>query len=154
MSPNSCFYRLTCRRCGCEQVCGIEELTKRLRAAGMLRREAKPDRDVVIELFNTSVSQFSCDECNQAGLAIEPAEIDDDWGDTRRCEVCKSVIPAERLEIFPDAKRCVNCEASGAELDEREEADFCRFCGGLMTLRQTGGNGITRHKMVCSDCGR
>ncbi len=82
-------------------------------------------------------------------------EADDEaWGMARKCELCSGVIPAERIEIFPDTRLCVACQ----QRDERGEiagaAEYCARCGSIMTLRQSRGTGITRYEMVCPVCAR
>ena len=148
------FYCLACPHCGKDAICSLLEMITRLRDGGMLRRAAKPETALVVELFTSSAAVFNCEGCGHAGLTVQPADIDDDWGEGPKCEVCGCAIPAERLQVFPGTRRCVPCQASGAQPDVREAADFCTYCGGLMTMRQSGASGITRYKMVCSDCGR
>lgn len=148
------FYQLACLSCDKVELCSVEDMTTRLRDEGMLRREAKPQELVVAELFGAAAKLFVCEGCGKQGMSLTLSDVSDNWGEPKKCDVCACVIPAERLEIFPDTTRCVPCQESGAEPDEREAVDFCKFCGGVMTLRSPSGSGLARYKMVCSDCGR
>ncbi len=150
----------TCSNCQSESLCGPPEMQQWLRDIGMLRRSEKPEAELVAELFAQSSHQFRCGECGAVGMRLAPPAVpddevaeDDEWLEVRKCEICKQPIPSERLEVFPDARRCVACQSSGAEAVE-EEFEYCRHCGAVMELRQTGGSGITRYRMVCSECKR
>lgn len=124
----------------------------RLQALGKLRRAVDPEEALVVELFSTSAEVMRCASCGHVGLHVGEAVAHDDWDDVRKCEGCGQTIPAERLEVFPDARRCVACESRGVtSADERE---FCPACGGLMVMRQSAAGGITRYVMVCNDCGK
>ncbi len=144
---------ITCTSCDDRRIVGSEEMAKRLRASGKLRRDAKPDSQLVLELFLQELASESCTQCGCRSFTVSDYEMDEnDWGDPILCEVCKKEVPPERLEIFPNEKRCAACKGKPA-VDE-EQPEFCDSCGGLMVLRQRGGAGITAYAMVCSDCGR
>jgi DNA-directed RNA polymerase subunit M/transcription elongation factor TFIIS len=143
---------LSCEACGERKIVGPEEMLACLRAAGKLRRDASPDPNLVLELFQQQVANESCKNCGANSLSLANIETDaDEWGDPVSCEVCNAIIPPERLEIFPNAKRCAACKDKPA-VDE--DPEFCPSCGGLLVMRQRGGAGIVRYVMSCTDCGR
>ena len=74
-----------------------------------------------------------------------------EWAESRKCEICHKPIPAERLELYPNATRCAACESCSEE--SHGAAEYCRICGGIMVIKMARGSGISRYKMVCRDCG-
>lgn len=126
-----------------------------LRSIGKLRQEAKPERELVDELFRTSAEQFACQRCQGRGLELNLVddEDDEDWGMARRCEDCGQPIPRERLELFPQTRLCVACQSRDERGDRPAEIEYCPRCGSVMKLAQSRGAGITRYRMVCSACG-
>lgn len=123
-----------------------------LRTAGMLRRVKDPDEALVVELLATSANRLVCKECGEKGLQVSEASDDFDWPEAKNCQSCGAEIPSERLEVFPDTKLCVACQSTG-EVGPSEEREFCPRCGGLLQMRQSGGSGLARYVMKCSDCG-
>ena len=151
MNLSNRLRRIVCSECESSRVFGPEEMLTHLRGAGMLRRDAKPLFEIVIELFTGHLANMNCEACGSASLQFGEWKDDfDDWGDARLCEVCKQEIPPERLEIFPDEVRCAACK----DKPMADEAEFCSFCGGLLVTRKSSGTGITRYRSVCSDCGK
>ncbi len=145
--------RLTCDQCGWQTICGEEEIAKRLRAIGLLRRAPNPLSELVFELLRNNASRLTCDACASVGLMIglpDDADQYDDWQQAVVCEVCTKPIPAERLEIFPNAKRCVDCQDVADRGEEPIEPDFCPKCGVLAELRVSRASGTTRYKLFCT----
>lgn len=141
----------SCRRCAWGSVENRDQIVARLRAIGMLTREV-PDDATLLELIRSASGRLPCSECKAVGLGFELARDDDAelWGDPIPCEACGAMIPAERLEIFPDGKFCATCQA---KLDRGELAgptEYCPRCGSPLILRLSGGGGITRYQSVCS----
>ena len=133
---------LTCPSCNWRTTCGEAEIARRLRSLGLLKRAANPPEELVRELLAANVSQFDCDQCKTAGLVFsEPAEAEDsgDWQQAIVCEVCHQPISPERIEVFPDAKRCVACQDAADQGDEPDEPEFCPKCGALIELRVSRG---------------
>ena len=129
-------------------------MLSQLQAQGMLRREKNPDFQLVRELLATTAARLCCKECGSAGLEIGD-DWEDDWTDEARCGSCQRIIPAERLEIFPEAELCSDCQSkreSGRLATD--DAEYCGFCGGLMKLHARRGAGVAGYRMVCRDCGR
>lgn len=150
MNVSDRLRQLRCAGCHWRKTVGPDEMIERLRLMGRLRRDAKPDWEYVLELFRLESQNMACVECGQQGLLVEPVTDDfDDWGQAVKCEVCKTPIPLERIEIFPDSKRCAKCV--DVSMEERE---FCDYCGGLMKMVRRKGTGISGYQMACSDCGR
>ncbi len=144
---------ITCPSCSDFRIVGPKDMATYLRSTGRLRREAEPDPQLLLELYKKELASASCAKCGATGLVISDYEMDeDDWGDPILCEVCKKEIPPERLEIFPNEKRCAGCKDKPLPSDEH--AEFCESCGGLMVMRQRGGAGIASYVMACTDCGR
>lgn len=146
----ACELELVCPHCQATEICGSAQMLARLRSLSLLRREAKPEASLLVELFRCSVSKFACHACDAIGLDVrEPSS--EGWGEARTCIDCFSRIPSERLELFPDAKRCAACEAksqSHAGLDR----EFCPRCGEVLTLKLRRGGGIARYDMTCPHC--
>ena len=143
--------RATCTECGWYSVWGPEEMAQQLRQQGKLRREAKPDPAVVLELLEPLLCSIICPDCHATGIQLSPLEDDpEDWGDARHCEICNAVIPAERVEIFPNVTRCVNCQDKPAPASS--EDDYCPRCGGLVRIKAMRA-GVTRYVIHCSSCG-
>jgi DNA-directed RNA polymerase subunit M/transcription elongation factor TFIIS len=124
-----------------------------LRTAGMVRRDAAPEPDLLPELFRSAAPRFACPQCNAVGLSVgQPVEEDDeDWGMARKCESCHRPIARERLEVFPDTRLCVECQSATDRGDEPSDVEYCPRCGSIMTLRQSR-RGLTRYVMSCPAC--
>ncbi|MCA9216050.1 MAG: hypothetical protein KDB27_23445 [Planctomycetales bacterium] len=151
MTDSLRLINLRCRDCGDETIIGPHEIARRLREAGQLRREANPEQEIVLALFEEFLPNLKCDACGANNWKIADVPIDENhWGEPVLCEVCKQQVPPERLEIFPNEKRCAACK----DKPETDEPEFCAICGGLMAIRQRGGSGIAGYVMVCTDCGR
>ena len=125
---------------------------RRLQELGKLRRENKPSSELVFELLRVTASDLTCNECGYRGLLLE--EPDEDWQTTRVCNGCREPLSPDRLEIFPDATLCASCQHNTETNGDLGEQEYCPRCGGLMKLKQSGGSGLTRYRMVCGDCGR
>ena len=148
---------LRCESCGWQTTCGEAEIVSRLRSLGLLKRAANPPEELVYELLLASVSRLSCDQCHTVGLAFSEPEkskvFDSDAGDWQQaivCEVCRKPIPPERVEVFPEARRCVDCQNVADRGEEPEELEFCEKCGSLVELRVSRSSGITRYKRFCT----
>ena len=148
------------RRCeSCEFTERLEKsaLANWLKSCGRMKRDAKPEVPLMMELGKLDAAAASCPQCGAVGLVLEPPADEDeaDWGDARRCESCHATIEPLRLEVFPDSTRCAACQAKEeqGELTSPEDVDYCSHCGGIMTVKMQG-SGVSRYSMVCSDCGR
>ena len=144
--------QLKCPDCGWQTIGNEAELARRLRTLGLLKRAPSPPADLVCELLLTHASQLTCDACKSVGLRITDSQADEqgDWQQAVVCEVCRQPIPPERVEIFPDARRCVTCQDVADRGAEPEEPEFCEKCGALVELRVSRGSGITRYKRFCT----
>ena len=143
---------LVCPACGATELCGTPQMLARLRSISVLRREAKPEADLLIELFRCSVGKFTCHACDAVGLT---ARVPDplEWNATHKCIDCSAPIPKERLEIVPNAQRCVICETK-SHSDSNEAREFCNNCGEVLILRLRPGAGIAKYEMSCPKCRR
>ena len=151
MNLASRLRRLRCPSCDSQKVIGPPEMLAQLRALGMLRRDAKPDPSVILELYSNHVQQIRCPECRKNGVLLELFSDEDDWDDAVYCEVCKEPIPRERLELFPNETVCAPCKSKPIPANED---DFCSYCGGILKASASRGAGISRYRLVCTDCGR
>ena len=144
---------LRCPRCGWQTTCGREELAKRLRTLGLLRRAPNPPEDLLQELLPLHISRLICDECGEPGLATgtEPQELfEDDWQQAVVCQVCRQPIDPERLEVYPSAQRCVQCQDAEDRGLTPVEVDYCSRCGAVLELRVSRSGGVTRYKQFCT----
>lgn len=143
-----------CAHCRAERRVRDQEMLELVQSHGMLRREAKPEPALVLELLGTIADQLTCNTCGQHGALLKE-DWNDDWADEVLCEGCQVAIPVERLEIFPDTKFCPDCQSlyeSGQA--PGEEAEYCEACGGIMKLVKRGGAGLAGYTSVCSECGK
>jgi len=143
--------QLSCPQCRWRALCNQAEVEHRLRGLGLLRRD--PPGELVAELLTANIARLSCDACGNTGIVLGQPEEDEAWGDWQQavvCEVCKKPIPPERVEVFPDAKRCVDCQSVADRGEDTEEPEFCPKCGSLVELRVSRGAGITRYKRFCT----
>ena len=155
MKQSDQFRQLNCSNCGHTTLCGSGEMVHRLRGIGKLKRNRKPDMELILELFSTSVDQFACSECGTIGLTASAADDffdDEQWGESRKCEICGQSIAAERLEVFPDTRVCISCKQTDESGDTAEEPEYCPRCGALMVLRTSTTAGVVRYEMRCSEC--
>ncbi len=145
--------QLKCPDCQWQTTLGATDIAVRLRLLGHLRRDSAPDEGVLEELFAQSAQNMTCPTCKRVGLVVsDPADDDefDDWQAAVLCDVCRGAIPPERLEVAPNAKRCVKCQTQAEEGTLPEEPDYCPRCGSLVELRVSRGSGITRYKRFCT----
>lgn len=145
---------LRCPDCSRQSVLGYSNKVAILRSQGKLRREKNPDPELVDALLEAALPGIACRQCGSSGLRIELQEEEESpefWGERRRCADCQEPIPAERLEIFPDADRCAACQAKASGGDG-VEAEFCPRCGDRMVLVARSA-GITRFQNRCPACG-
>jgi hypothetical protein len=150
MESPSVLRRLRCPACDWQRQCGLDELLRRLRSLGMLRREARPSAEMILELIETRRADLTCDQCHRPGLQLEECDDpSDDWGMGRLCEICGQPLAPERLQLFPDVQRCATCSNES----DRDDSEFCPRCGGRLTLKAIGGSGISRYRASCRDCG-
>ncbi len=120
--------------------------------AGMLRRNEHPAEAEMQELLPAAAPKLACPECGSVGLSTSAVFDDDaDWPAARRCQSCGQLIPAERLEVFPDAELCVQCQGRVDDRVPQVTDEFCDGCGWPMVLRASRGRGITRQVIACSN---
>jgi hypothetical protein len=124
----------------------------------MLRRNQQPTTEEMRELLPVAAAKVSCPACGGRGIHVGQAEGDDDadWPAGRRCQSCGQVIPAERLEVFPEAELCVNCQGRVEDRLPQRTDEFCERCGWPLVVRPSRGRGISRQVLACSnpDCRR
>lgn len=157
------WFDLSCRKCSWRNLCGASAIVDWLLRARLIRPTAERDKEVTQELFLHSGDKFRCPECGASGLVVSVSEGEGGsqswedgelWGEGRRCEECGRTIDAERLEAFPEGRLCVDCQRKVESGDLGGIADYCPRCGNIMVLRRSGGEGLTRNKLVCPACRR
>jgi predicted RNA-binding Zn-ribbon protein involved in translation (DUF1610 family) len=125
-----------------------------LRGVKMVRPSSQPEPELIGELFRSAAGRFTCPACQTIGLSTRGfvEESDEAWGMARPCESCGQAIARERLEVFPQTRLCVACQA-GADRGQRDAQDeYCPRCGNVMTLRPRVNQGLARYAMVCPKC--
>jgi hypothetical protein len=145
--------QLECSACGWRTLCGEGEIVRRLRAGGHFRRATDPPEEIVREVLFAHGGGLACDECTARGMRVtlDPSQDDgSEWEQAVVCEICREPIPAERLEIKPDATRCVKCQDAADRGRSFVEPDYCPKCGSLLELRVSHGGGVTRYKLWCT----
>lgn len=151
-SPEDFAYVLKCRSCGKEEFVGLTGSVQRLADLGMLRRQKEPDAELILELLSSAVSRMTCRACEATGLELVAAETwDDHFPTAKTCEHCGESILADRLEVFPDAKLCTNCQRREELGDSSEEETFCPKCGSIMQVREVR-RVISQYQLVCPVC--
>lgn len=144
---------LQCPSCCWKTKCDETEKVVRLRKLGLLRRESNPSPELVSELLTSHVSHLVCDACGKTGLSpctSDDADLGDDWQQAVLCQLCHQPIDPERLEIFPNVRRCKDCQERGERGDDPVEPEYCSKCGALVELRVSRGGGVTRYKRFCT----
>lgn len=143
--------RLLCQKCGWQTSCGEEQIARRLRKLGLLKRAQLPTEELIRELLIASVARLTCDACGELQLVFSESDDEDgDWQQAVVCEVCHKPIAPERVEALPGVRRCVACQDLADRGAEPEEPEFCEKCGALVELRVSRGGGITRYKRFCT----
>lgn len=61
----------------------------------------------------------------QWGQALVPVRMMGATMKKKKCEICESPIPKERLEILPDTKLCVKCSAKNPEPPSLNADEVC-----------------------------
>lgn len=150
------FQDVYCPACNWSAPCGLPIMIDRLWRIGLVRRDTDADRAVIAALFNSSLLKLTCPDCGHVGLATRADDDDDEeaWGMARACEGCGAPIPRERLEVFPDTRLCVGCQAGDEQNRSAAVAEeYCSKCGSLMEVK-LDRRGITRYQLRCPECGR
>ncbi len=147
-------FDLRCPQCNWTTICGPAQMADWLRRHRVVKSTTDADTDVLVELFRTSTGRFTCPQCGAKSLIASPSEqLDDEaWGESRKCESCGALIPAERVEIFPDTRLCVACQKRDDRGELTGPAEYCPRCGAVMVLKRAGGAGVTRYVMACPAC--
>lgn len=155
MTASTGRLRSLCPHCGYRESLSPVELAGRLRALGMLKRDDQQSSEILLALAGAARLRLTCGQCGSGGLDFQP-EADDEWGAAGKpCAACGAIIPAERVELFPESDLCAACQARvdrGQSPDQHD--DYCPRCGTRMVVRQRTGSGLTGYAMVCPACRR
>lgn len=146
---------IRCQNCGRQSDLSLADLLARLRELGFLRREVEPPLELTIELAQSAIAEGrwgNCPDCGQGHWGTSEPETDDadEWGDARHCQQCGAVLPAERLEVFPNSTLCARCQQQ-SESGTAEELEYCPHCGSIMQLRASTSPGAT-YRLYCPSC--
>lgn len=151
---------LTCKQCDEKQKWDAAGRLRALQKAGHLRKVTDPKSPLVDELFTSQVSSLPCPSCKQAGYLhltwIDPQEQadseDDDWGG-RLCKSCRQPIPAERLQVIPNATLCVACQQTEvcASNCSTLSDESCPKCGNWLHI-ETRRSSLRTHILRCPAC--
>ena len=159
MEPFSQRLELRCQQCGKSESYTVGDLWDRLRAKGFLRRQEEPSAELVQEIVRSCVADGLWEPCTNCG-AVRPvpafapneaAVADPAWGDTIYCEVCKTVIPPERLELFPNSRQCVSCQRKLENGTNAKDAEYCPHCGDILQTKLVS-RGVSSYRQYCPSC--
>ena len=134
-----------------QEVISLSEMHQRLVSLGKLKRQNAPEAELILELFRVISDTSGCTNCPESTLIM--TSVSDEFDDLkpRRCESCNSVIPRERLEVFPDTVQCTSCADSTA--NNQTDHDYCPRCGDKMKVSVTSRGGLTKYISRCTGCG-
>ena len=147
-----------CPACRHTESSDSERLILRLQGAGLLKRASRDERkdlDYLLALARTVVDKWPCPACGAGGLTVE--EIDgpaDDFEVGQPCAACGQMIPAERMELFPDTTLCTACQSIVDRGGTPDTQEYCPRCGSLMQIRAGRSSGVARYALVCTQCRR
>ncbi len=144
-------WQVHCPACGWQGIWGPAQLLDGLHEIQILRREKQPDEALVVQLAKNAADRLLCRHCHHSGLQITAWNDDFDDSIRRVCEICREVIPVERLEVFPMATRCAACQDKPTQ--PRDEEDFCPRCGEVLQLRLSNAAHVSRYRITCPACG-
>lgn len=154
--------QLSCPYCGWRTIAPAADLFARLKLIGLLRRDKQPDEEIIAALLPEAVTRMTCPTCKRVGLRESAADaIDDfdndaavgesgDWQAAVLCEACREPIDPERLEVFPNSRRCVDCQGKEDRGELDHEPKVCPRCGAAMEIRVSQARGKTRYRLFCS----
>lgn len=152
------FLTWCCPTCHQTEHTGLDTLLARLQAAGLLKRASREERQDVAYLvaLGTSVAdRWSCPACGAAGVSVsQDDERDGDFDGGRPCAACGELIPAERLELFPETTLCTACQSTVERGGAPDTQEYCPRCGVPMQIQAARGAGITRYALLCPQCRR
>jgi len=144
------YIELRCRACSWGEVCGPTGVAGWLRRARKLRAGEPPEWEIMVEVLRAAAVKLGCPECGATGLVVVSADEGADWPPAANCEVCGSLIPAERLAALPGATRCAACQRAEETGRAPAAVEFCPRCGAPMELRPSKTAGVTRYVMTCT----
>jgi len=142
--------RILCPGCGQDRRGELEDI---LRAAGHLRRQTKPDVEIMWELLRSILPSWNCHACGEASMTAESDDWEDEgdgWLETKRCQRCREEIPPERLELFPEEVYCAACRTTTND----EDITYCGKCGSPTELRARNSGDNIRYIVYCPTCSR
>lgn len=146
-----------CHVCQHGEQSGSETLIARLQSAGLLKRatrEERSDLDYLLALAETACQRWHCPDCGASGFTVAEKDTSDDFGGGKPCAACGKLIPAERIEVFPETSLCTSCQSTVDRGGIPDTEEYCSRCGTRMQIRAAGGSGVSRYALVCPQCRR
>jgi hypothetical protein len=144
------YIELRCSECSWAEVCGPTGVGEWLRRARKLRAGELPEWEIMVEVLRAAAAKLVCPDCGATGLVALPADEGAGWPRAANCEVCGSLIPAERLAALPGATRCAACQRAEEAGRTPAATEFCPRCGAAMELKPSKSAGVTRYVMTCT----
>lgn len=144
------YLELRCKGCGWRTIHDTAGIAGWLRRCGQLRSHSDATADELLELAVALAPRQSCPQCGAVGLHASLVDDEADWPQAARCEVCGKPIPPERLEVFPKAKLCAECQARDECGEPAGTGEYCAKCGAPLVVRASRGKGVHRYVLVCS----
>lgn len=152
------FLTWHCPACRHSEPSGSETLVARLQAAGLLRRAGKDERNDVaflLALAESAADRWNCPACGATGFSVASEEdFQDGLAAAKSCAACGKSMPQERLELFPDATLCVQCQGAVDRGGAPDTQEYCPRCGTRMQVRAARAAGLSRYALVCPQCRR
>jgi RNA polymerase-binding transcription factor DksA len=137
-----------CTACGHRAETGARTLAERLQAARPLKRagrEEQRDTQYLLTLANAAGNRLACPARGAANYRVQSGESDR-FALERACKACGRPIPAQRLELFPEAGLCAACQTALDLGRPLPTVEYCPRCSTLLVVR-AGGAGATRYAL-------
>lgn len=145
-----------CSACGRREETDTDTLARRLQGAGLLKRsssEERGDTAYLLALASSVADRLACPACGAANYGVQSGE-GEGFATDRACDACSRPIPAERLELFPEATLCAACQAAVDQGQSFATGEYCPRCAAPLLVRAASGAGVTRYALVCPQCRR
>jgi Zn finger protein HypA/HybF involved in hydrogenase expression len=141
---------LRCAACAWRSTYDAAGVAQWLRAIGRLRSHSGATSDELRELAFALAPQVACPKCGATGLTVQGVDDEANWPEARRCEACGKPIAAERLDVFPNAMLCADCQRGEERGAPSVTGEFCPKCGWPLVVKPSRGAGVHRYQLVCS----
>lgn len=144
-----------------------------LHQSGFLRKHKDPVDEIVQEMFRLKLAELPCPNCHKPGVKIVPTvqaveDNDDEWDTTgggegsaaaaKYCVDCREQIDPERVELFRDVTRCIDCQRRFENGEQSGKSavfsadDLCPRCGDFLQTHRNRSS-RTAYRVQCQGCG-